>query len=46
MGDLNTMLDLLRRFAVTMTSSFEINDVLYQLGDSAVEIFDADSAGV
>lgn len=46
MGDLNTMLELLRRFAVTMTSSFEINDVLYQLGDSAVEIFDADAAGV
>jgi GAF domain-containing protein len=45
-GDIDTMLDLLRRFAVTMASSFEINDVLYQLGDSAVEIFNADSAGV
>jgi GAF domain-containing protein len=45
-GDINTMFDLLRRFAVTMTSSFEINDVLYQLGDSAVEIMEADSAGV
>ena len=46
MSDLTNMLELMRRFAVTMTSSFEINDVLYQLGDSAVAIFDADAAGV
>lgn len=40
------LFDLLRQFASTMARHFEINDVLYELGDATVTILDATGAGV
>lgn len=37
---------VLRRFAATMVRSFEVNDVLYELGDHVVDILGATGAGV
>ena len=46
MVDRQQLLEMLRRFAATMSDSFEVNDMLYQLGDTAMAILDADGAGV
>jgi GAF domain-containing protein len=44
--DSHQLLEMLRRFAATMSKSFEVNDMLYELGDTAVRIVGADGAGV
>jgi len=44
--EMDKMLALLHRFAATMAETYEVSDVLYELGDSAVTILDADGAGV
>jgi GAF domain-containing protein len=44
--DTDQLLELLRRFAATMSNSFDVNDMLYQLGDTAVAVVGADAAGV
>jgi GAF domain-containing protein len=44
--DSTNLLEVLRRFAATMSQSYEVSDVLYQLGDSAVTILGADGAGI
>lgn len=46
MVDVQLLHDVFRRFAVTMTQPFEISQVLYELGDSAVSVMDADGAGL
>lgn len=46
MVESNRMNELLRRFAVTMIDTFEVNELLYQLGASAVAILGADGAGI
>jgi GAF domain-containing protein len=40
------LVDLLRRFASTMARSFDVNDVLYELCDTTVEVLGAAGAGV
>lgn len=40
------LVELLRHFAATMARSFEVNDVLYKLGDTTVAILGAAGAGV
>jgi GAF domain-containing protein len=44
--DTQELLGLLRRFASTMSNSFEVNHMLDELGELAVTILDADGAGV
>lgn len=46
MVDVNRLLEVFRRFAVTMTQPFEVTHVLYQLGDAVVDVLDTDGAGV
>ncbi len=46
MESVNPLFDLLRRFASTMAREFDVNDVLYELGDGAMGILDAAGAGV
>ena len=46
MVDTQQLLEILRRFAATMSNSFEVSDMLDELGDTAVSILDADGAGV
>ena len=41
-----SLLDVLQRFAATMVHSYEMNDMLYELGESAVSILGAAGAGV
>ena len=36
-----SLLDVLQRFAATMVHSYEMNDMLYELGESAVSILGA-----
>ena len=40
------LLAVLQRFATTMSRPFEMNDMLYELGESAVTVLDASGAGV
>jgi len=44
--EMDKMLELMHRFAATMAETYEVSDVLYELGDSAVTILEADGAGV
>ena len=46
MDSVTPLFDLLRRFAATMAREFDVNDVLYELGDGAMAILDAAGAGV
>jgi GAF domain-containing protein len=46
MATTQALFELLRRFATTMARDFEVNDVLYELCDSAVVTLDAAGAGV
>ena len=46
MESVTPLFDLLRRFAATMAREFDVNDVLYELGDGAMAILDAAGAGV
>ena len=40
------LLAVLQRFAATMSRPYEMNDMLYELGESAVRVLDASGAGV
>ena len=40
------LLAVLQRFATTMSRPYEMNDMLYELGESAVRVLDASGAGV
>lgn len=40
------LVEVLERFAATMADVFDVNDVLYELGDSTVRVLDAAGAGV
>ncbi|WP_420452157.1 GAF and ANTAR domain-containing protein [Ilumatobacter sp.] len=40
------LVGVLERFATTMAGTYEVDDVLYELGDRTVEILDARGAGV
>lgn len=40
------LLDVLQRFAATMANTCDVNDVLYELGDSTVSVLAAAGAGV
>lgn len=46
MADQEMTFDLMQRFAATMVDTFDVNDVLYELGDGAMTILDAAGAGV
>jgi GAF domain-containing protein len=45
-ADVQQLLEVFRRFAVTMTEPFEISHVLYELGDATSDVLGADAAGV
>ena len=46
MADDATTFDLLQRFAANMIDKFEINDMLYELGDTVTTLLDASGSGV
>lgn len=46
MLDDNLMFDLVQRFATSMLGTFEVNDMLYELCDTATTMLDATGAGV
>lgn len=46
LSDHEVLLEVLRRFARTMTHRYDITDVLYELCDYVVEVLDATGAGV
>ncbi|MGB3735379.1 MAG: GAF and ANTAR domain-containing protein [Ilumatobacter sp.] len=46
MSDKDLMFDLVQRFAASMLSTFETNDMLYELCDTATTMLDAAGAGV
>lgn len=46
MADDITMFDLLQRFAANMLEKFEINDMLYELGDTVTTLLGASGSGV
>ena len=46
MADDSQVFELLKSFAATMISTFEINDMLYKLGDTATAMLGASGSGV
>lgn len=46
MADDARVFDLLKRFAASMIETFDVNDMLYELGDTAAAILGATGAGV
>lgn len=46
MADPPQIIDVLERFAAFMAGTYDINDVLYELGDSTAELLGAKGAGV
>lgn len=46
MADDTTIFDMLQRFAANMIDKFEINDMLYELGDTVTTLLEASGSGV
>jgi GAF domain-containing protein len=46
LADHEVLFDVLRRFARKMTVSYDVSEVLYEFCDHAVDVLDADGAGV